>query len=129
MSAPSIAGSTKSKKSVTDQMIDGDTGPPMVGVTTYPYLRAHRYYMEDFRALVASSIDHPYMATTGFNVGSCPHGLLSGMNYDDDRMQVIAGRNGKWHSESKLSYPSKSYVEAKNMLASGVRGEQIRFIN
>jgi hypothetical protein len=130
MSAPSIAsGMTRtSKKSVMDETIDGDRGPAMVGVTTYPYTRSQRYYLEDYRALVASSIDHPYMATTGFNMSSVPHGVLSGMNYDDDRMQVVAGRDGKWHSECKLSYPRRSYVEAKNMAASGVRGEQIQFL-
>ena len=123
-----MASTSVSNKSKTDQMIDGDIGPKMDGVLTYPYTRSQRLYLGDFRALVATSIDHPFMTTTGFNSASVPHDLLSGSNYDDDRMQVIAGRNGKWHSEYKLSYPRKSYVEAKNALASGVRGEQVRFL-
>lgn len=108
-----------------DETIDGDRGPAMVGVTSYPYTRAQRYYLEDFRALVASSIDHPFMATTAFNKSSVPHELLSGSNYDDDRM---GGIGKKWSSEYKRSFPIKSYVEAKNASSSGVRSEQFQFL-
>ena len=47
-------------KSAMDQAIDGDHGPKMTGVTTYPYSQAQKLYIEDFRALVAGSIDHPF---------------------------------------------------------------------
>ena len=126
MASTNFSGTTK--KSMVDEMIDGDRGPPMVGVTTYPYTRAQKQYLSDFRSLVATSIDHPYMATTGFNVASVPHHLLRGSAYDDDRMARMAGFTGKWRSEYKLSYPVKSYVEAKNVLPTGVRSEQVQFL-
>ena len=59
-------------------MIDGDLGPPMTGVTTYPYSRAQTPYLSDFRAVVAGSLTHPFMATTAFNAASSPHDILSG---------------------------------------------------
>lgn len=113
------------RKTAIARLIDGDSGPPMSGVTTYPYSRAQQLYLEDFRALVAGSIDHPFMSTTGFNVGSVPHDLLSGSNFDDDRM---GGIHKKWNSEYSRSYPFKSYHAAKNAAPSGVRSEQVQFL-
>jgi hypothetical protein len=115
----------KPQKSEMGRLIDGDTGPAMTGVTTYPYSRAQQLYLEDFRALVAGSIDHPFMATTAFNCPSIPHGLLSGSNYDDDRM---GGVEKKWRSEYRRSFPLKSYVASKNAESSGVRSEQFQFL-
>ena len=108
-----------------DETIDGDRGPKMVGVITYPYTRSQQEYLADFRSLIASSIDHPYMATTAFNVASVPHDVLSGSNYDDDRM---GGIHKKWTSEYKRSFPIKSYVASKNAAPSGVRSEQVQFL-
>lgn len=129
MTAPSIASTSNvSKKSMMDETIDGDRGPPMIGVKSYPFNRSQQLYLSDFRALVASSIDHPYVATAGFNVASCPHDLLRGSNYDDDRMAAQTGHFQKWKSEYKKSYPYKSYIEAKNAEGSGVRSEQFQFL-
>jgi len=67
-----------SEKTELQKAIDGDTGPPMLGVSTYPYSRPQTAYMEDFQMLVASTITHPYLSTTAFNKGSAPHNLLTG---------------------------------------------------
>jgi len=72
---PSVhAGKNKSQ---LQKAIDGDTGPPMTGVTTYPFSRSQRYYVEDFQSLVAMSITHPFTVTTN-PTGSVPHNLVSG---------------------------------------------------
>lgn len=65
-------------KSYTQKSIDGEYGPAMQGVTTYPYSKNQLLYLEDFRLLVANTITHPYMATTSGNQSSVPHGLFSG---------------------------------------------------
>ena len=67
-------------KSLRQKTIDGESGegPAMKGVTTYPYSRSQLMYLADFRCLVAGTITHPYMATTGFNSASVPHNLLAG---------------------------------------------------
>ena len=38
------------------KLIDGDTGPPMIGVSTYPYSVAQKLYKDDFEQMVASTI-------------------------------------------------------------------------
>jgi len=108
-------------KSLAQKNIDGEMGPKMIGVTTYPYSNPQRLYLQDFRALVANTITHPYMATTGFNVGSAPHDILAGSNFDDDRFAPAK----KWRSEYGRTYVKKSIVEAKTAEACGVRSEQI----
>lgn len=75
-------------KSLAQKNIDGEMGPKMIGVTTYPYSNPQRLYLQDFRALVANTITHPYMATTGFNVGSAPHDILAGAALDRPRMEA-----------------------------------------
>ena len=121
---PMSTASNYTVKSATRKMIEGDEGPPMVGVTTYPYTRGQREYLEDFQSLVANTIDHPFMATTAANTASSPHDILYGSNFDDDRL----GPGKKWMSEYKLSYPIKSYVESKQAMSSGVRSEQFQFL-
>ena len=113
-----------SEKSAMKQMIEGDTGPQMIGVTTYPYTRLQYEYLDDFQSLVATTIDHPYMATAAFNRASVPHDILYGSNFDDDRL----GPQKKWLSEYKLSYPVKDIVAAKRAASSGVRSEQFQFL-
>jgi len=99
----------------------------MQGVTTYPYSRNQLLYLQDFRVLVASTITHPFMATTAFNVASVPHDLLAGMNYDDDRM---GGFEKKWRSEYRKQYTVTDFrsriVNSKTAEARGVRSEQIQ---
>ena len=69
---------TYSGKTPLQKLIDGDTGPPMIGVSTYPYSVAQKLYKDDFEQMVASTITHPYIAGTSFNVNSAPHDLLEG---------------------------------------------------
>ena len=114
-----------SQKSNLRKMIDGDEGPPMIGVTTYPYTRLQREYLEDFESLAATTLDHPYMATTAFNVSSVPHDLLFGSNFDDDK---LGGIERKWKSEHTLAYYEKSIVASKKAHGSGVRSEQFQFL-
>ena len=96
----------------------------MIGVTTYPYTRSQTQYLDDFQALVATTIDHPYMATTAFNRASVPHDLLYGSNFDDDRLHP----EKKWTSEQRRFFVEKSYKASKNAPASGVRSEQFQFL-
>lgn len=110
-------------KSLAQKTIDGEYGPAMSGVTTYPYSRNQQLYLADFRCLVANTITHPFMATTGFNVGSVPHDLLAGSNFDDDKM---GGFERKWRSECRNAYTKKSIVESKTASACGVRSEQVQ---
>jgi len=113
-----------SNKTVMQKLIDGDQGPPMVGVTTYPYTRGQQEYLEDFQSLVATTIEHPYMATTAFNRASVPHDLLYGSNFDDDRL----GADKKWKSEYRRSFMHKDHVMSKRAPSSGVRSEQFQFL-
>lgn len=123
-SASSVASTATSQKSGMQKLIDGDEGPAMIGVTTYPYTRPQYQYLDDFQSLVASTIDHPYMATTAFNRASVPHDILYGSNFDDDRL----GAHKKWKSEYSRSYFPKSHVESKRAASSGVRSEQFQFL-
>lgn len=125
-SAPSIASSwAQPTKSQMAKIIDGDAGPCMKGVTTYPYSQSQRLYLEDFRALIATTIDHPFQATTAFNEASVPHDILSGSNYDDDRM---GGIQKKWRSEYGRAFEQKSIVASKRAPSCGVRSEQFQFL-
>ena len=65
-------------KTELQKKIDGDTGPAMIGVSSYPYSISQSMYREDFEMLVASTITHPYISTTNMGAGSCPHNLLTG---------------------------------------------------
>ena len=65
-------------KTELQKKIDGDTGPAMIGVSSYPYSISQSVYREDFEMLVASTITHPYISTTNMGAGSCPHNLLTG---------------------------------------------------
>jgi hypothetical protein len=123
--ASSVASTVASSKTVMQKKIDGDEGPAMIGVSTCPYTRPQKQYLDDFQSVVATTIDHPYMATTAFNRASVPHDLLYGSNFDDDR---LGGRERKWRSEYCRSYAPKSYVDSKRALCSGVRSEQFQFL-
>ena len=127
MSQVSMLTSTDivSRKSVIQKIIDGDTGPQMIGVTTYPYTRLQREYLDDFQSLCATTIEHPYMATTAFNCSSVPHDLLYGSNFDDDR---LGGIQRKWRSEQRRSFPEKSLIASKRTVPTGVRSEQVQFL-
>ena len=118
-SSRSVATNASTKTRI-QRLIDGDEGPAMIGVTTYPYTRSQKEYLDDFQSLVATTIDHPYMATTAFNRASVPHDLLYGSNFDDDR---LGGIEKKWRSEYSHAYVKKDHVWAKKRESSGVRSE------
>ena len=127
-SAASVPSYMSATKSTIQKMIDGDVGPAMVRVSTYPYTRAQREYLSDFQAVVAHTIEHPYMATTAFNRSSVPHDLLYGSNFDDDRFAV----QKKFKSECRRAYhvedPRARIVQSKRAMGSGVRSECVQFL-
>jgi len=116
--------SAKPGKSEIQKIIDGVTGPPMTGVATYPFSANERHYKEDFRALVASQVTHPFMAITSFNVPSVPHHLLRGSAFDDGKLC----KHKEWSSEYKRAYPQKSATVAFKMRANGLRSEEMMFV-
>ena len=111
------------RKSAMQRSIDGELGPKMTGVIHYPYSTSQRIYLSDFRAMVAGSVTHPYATTALHGSGSIPHNILSGSNFDDDR---VCG-NPLWHSEQERAYPRKSLIYSKTLLATGVRSECTQF--
>ena len=107
--------------------IDGIIGgAAMTGVQNYPYNPSQRLYHEDFSALVAGTITHPYLCTTKSS-GSTPYDLMSGSSYDADRIRGWAAP--KWRTEQETAYQPKNHIAAKEMLSSGIRGEQMRFMS
>ena len=115
---------TYSGKTPLQKLIDGDTGPPMIGVSTYPYSVAQKLYKDDFEQMVASTITHPYIAGTSFNVNSAPHDLLEGSALKN----VDRGNIHKWVSTYKRDYVPKDVKEAFNAKAVGLRSEQAVFV-
>lgn len=97
--------------------IYGQSGPPMSGVTTYPYSRAQKLYEEDFEQVVASSLTHPYMSITSFNVGSAPHNLITGTAFSERRSTAF-------QTECARAYTPKSYNDSFNLKANGLRLEE-----
>ena len=93
----------------------------MIGVTTYPYSIPQSVYRQDFETLVASTITHPYISMTTFNQGSSPHNVLTGSNF--------GATHSYFETESMRSYKPKSYHEAFNTKASGIRSESVRFVS
>ena len=119
------------EKTELQKRIDGDTGPAMIGVSTYPYSRAQSSYREDFEQLVASTITHPYISTTNMSQGSCPHNLLTGAPglprsptqtyrpHKSRRRRLGAGTNfaptfDYWDSDYKRHFKALSYKKAFN---------------
>lgn len=72
-------------KTDLQKAIDGDTGPAMIGVASYPYSSTQKNYVDDFEMLVASTITHPYVGSTCNNMGSAPHNLLTGAPQPNER--------------------------------------------
>ena len=124
--AASAQPSYRSSLEKTDlqKKIDGDTGPAMIGVSTYPYSVAQKLYKDDFEQMVASTITHPYIAGTSFNVNSAPHDLLEGSALKN----VDRGNIHKWVSTYKRDYVPKDVKEAFNAKAVGLRSEQAVFV-
>jgi hypothetical protein len=98
----------------------------MKGVSSYPYSRNQLLYLKDFRVLVAGTITHPYMVTAGKGA-STPHDVLSGSNFDDDK---LGGFAKKWRSEYRVQYTIEKddfgtrIAKAKSAAPCGVRSEQ-----
>jgi len=99
-----------------EAFISGVSGAaPMDGVLSYPYTVPQRIYLRDSGALVASTIQHPYMATAK-PCGSTPHNLLSGMSYSDTPSCLTV---------TEASYGAPSILASRSQLASGIRVEQL----
>jgi len=97
-----------------ERFIRGELGPaPMRGVSTFPYTVNQRLYHHDFSAVVAYTIQHPYM-TTAKPGGSTPHNILSGSGYADTPLL-------RTESESSFGYKRPMH----NHAASGIRVEQL----
>ena len=115
-------------RDIVQMSIDGTVGgAAQLGVQNYPYKITERLYHEDFSALVAGTITHPYLCTTKMSAGSTPYDLMTGSSYDADRLSGWAAP--RWRSEMETAYTPKDFVLAKEMPASGIRGEQIRFVS
>ena len=97
----------------------------MMGVVKYPYSQTQRLYLDDFRAMVSSTISHPFVTTALAGSGSVPFNLLSGSNFDDDK---LGGTRSKWISEQERSYTWKDFYVAKKALGVGVRSECVQFL-
>ena len=99
------------------QGADG-SGPPMAGVMTYPYKVNERLYYEDFSAVVAGRITHPFL-TTAKPGGSLPFNILSGSNYSEEAAAGPA--HPRWRTEQSTQY----YAKTPNRKAgTGARTEQ-----
>ena len=113
------------RKSSTQRMIDGETGPPMTGVLNYPFSTSQRLYLSDFRAMASSTVTHPFVTTTVASAGSIPFNILSGSAFDDDK---IAGCPN-WRSETTREYVPRSIAQARATLPTGVRSECVQFLS
>ena len=96
------------EKTEIQKKIDGDTGPAMIGVSSYPYSRSQSSYREDFEMLIASTITHPYISTTNMGQGSCPHNLLTGAPgppYPPPKRTALTSRAGADWEQVAISRP------------------------
>ena len=96
------------EKTELQKKIDGDSGPAMIGVSSYPYSRSQSSYREDFEMLVASTITHPYISTTNMGEGSCPHNLLTGapgLPYPPPQRTALTSRAGADWAQVAISRP------------------------
>ena len=83
MDSPQRIPAVKPSEENLSLFITGERGPaPMSGVATFPYTVSQRLYQKDFNAVVAYTIQHPYMATAK-PCGSTPHNILSGSAFND----------------------------------------------
>ncbi len=105
--------------SKAQRTIDGQFGPVQTGVVRYPYSTPERLYKSDFRAIVSNRLTHPYCLTAKAGAGSIPFNILSGSNYDDDKVNAAAN----WVSEQERSYTVKSLTIGKSIEPTGVRTE------
>ncbi len=104
--------------------IDGEFGPVMTGVVHYPSSQSQRLYMSDFRSICAGTITHPFVTTTLAGAGSLPHNILSGSNYDDDKVN----KNANWVSEQQREFTRPSLTASAKVTPVGVRAECMQFL-
>lgn len=78
------------QKTPLQRAIDGDTGPPMLGISGMAVTALERAYREEFEGVIAAACDHPYVATTAWNRGSAPHNLITGMLPGRPSVAVVA---------------------------------------
>ena len=105
--------------SKAQRTIDGQYGPEQLGVVRYPYSTSERLYKNDFRAIVSNRLTHPYCLTCKKGAGSIPFNILSGSNFDDDKVNAAAN----WISEQERSYVLKSLTAGKSIEPTGIRTE------
>ena len=105
--------------SKAQRTIDGQYGPEQLGVVRYPYSTSERLYKNDFRAIVSNRLTHPYCLTCKKGAGAIPFNILSGSNFDDDKVNAAAN----WISEQERSYVLKSLTAGKSIEPTGIRTE------
>ena len=116
-SDPNALSESQAKMRAIIQGADG-SGPPMAGVISYPYKVNERLYHDDFSAVVASRITHPFLKTTA-PTGSLPFNILSGSNYSEEAAAGPA--HPRWNTEQTSQYYAKS---PNRKAGAGVRTEQ-----
>jgi len=128
------------QKTQLQKAIDGDTGPPMLGISGMAVTTIEKIYREEFEGVMAASCDHPYVSTTAWNRGSVPHNLLTGSALSPNffSMKPPPGTRGRdqwqpvWASEYNIRYYPRSSKEQRvandPLLAVGVRSEQMRYL-
>jgi len=106
-------------KSRQQRVIDGEFGTTQMGVVRYPYAPLQKLYKSDFRAIVSHTLTHPYCNTAVPGAGSLPFNILSGSNFDDDKVNAAAN----WVSEQERMFVRKSLLAGKSIEPTGIRTE------
>ena len=120
------------KKTPLQRAIDGDVGPPMLGISGMAISTLERIYREEFEGVLANACDHPYVSTTAWNQGSIPHNLVTGSALSPHFFSSTGpGGRSSWASEYTVSFYKRSrsdQLRANDPLkAVGIRAEQMRF--
>ncbi len=124
LAASTAARSDASAKTYVQKSIDGDLGPPMLGVQKFAYSRNELLYHEEFEEVLYSQVEHPFMATTSSQTGSSPHNLISGTALSD---AFNAGaKDSMWKSEKNIAYTPIDHSAAAKAPRLGVRSEEIK---
>ncbi|KAL3900064.1 MAG: hypothetical protein SGPRY_012526, partial [Prymnesium sp.] len=114
-------------KTALQAAIDGDTGPPMTGVTTYPYSRLEAPYINDFRAVVANTRCAQLPQSREAPTLECSAQALrmrAGSNFDEGKLAGIT----RWKTECARAFVAKSYEQAVRAHANGLRSEEMMFV-
>lgn len=122
----SRASTPAANKTPMQRAIDGDTGPPMLGISGMALTELEKMYRDEFEGVLVASCDHPYVSTTSWNKSSIPHNMLTGNALSPCYFSTA------WASEYQLGFYARSRKEqmaANSALnAVGVRSEQVRHL-